>query len=176
MMKETISAKIFKQFYNLSGPVDEYKRTQAHAIGNTVAIMLYWFNTVAVLIATIIALTTNDYLSAFMILASSIFIFTVFVAGSYVIYAGHKHHLADQEVEPVDLHAAYRQAILKSLKAGLVLGVIEYFLNAYLLSLHGATFTTQLTNPITLVPVVIYVPIFTIWMAIVYCRRIKKVK
>lgn len=58
-MKESIGTKIFKQFYNISGPIDEYKRTQANTIGNTVAIMLYWFNVAISLLTIIIGVVTK---------------------------------------------------------------------------------------------------------------------
>lgn len=67
-MKESIGTKIFKQFYNISGPIDEYKKTQANTIGNTVAIMLYWFNIAISLLTIIIGGVTKNYLLAFLYL------------------------------------------------------------------------------------------------------------
>ena len=80
-MKESIGTKIFKQFYNISGPIDEYKKTQANTIGNTVAIMLYWFNIAISLLTIIIGGVTKNYLLAFFILSGTILIFTIFIAG-----------------------------------------------------------------------------------------------
>lgn len=175
-MKESIGTKIFKQFYNISGPIDEYKRTQANTIGNTVAIMLYWFNVVISLLTIIIGGVTKDYLLAFFILSGTILIFTIFIAGSYVMYAGHKYHLADQEVEKGDIHAAYRNIIFKSLKIGILGAIFAYFLNAFVLYLYFGNFIRQLSDPSNIVACITCGVTVTLLLLLVYYLRIKKVK
>lgn len=174
-MKKSIITKIFKQFYNISGPLDEYKKTMANAIGNTTAIMLYWFNILIVLATVIVGIVTKNYLLAFCILSSSIFIFTIFIAGGYVIYAGHKSGLANQEVEQSNLPSAYKKAILKSIGYGLITAIFEYVLTSTILYLYYGDFISQLQSISSLINAILSGALVITALSIVFCHRIKKV-
>ena len=42
MKKETLTEKLIKRIYGISGPLDEYKRREADRIGNQVFIVLFY--------------------------------------------------------------------------------------------------------------------------------------
>lgn len=45
MKKETLTEKLIKRIYGISGPLDEHKRREADRIGNQVFIVLFYLMT-----------------------------------------------------------------------------------------------------------------------------------
>ena len=45
MKKETLTEKLIKRTYGISGPLDEHKRREADRIGNQVFIVLFYLMT-----------------------------------------------------------------------------------------------------------------------------------
>ncbi|MBF0778002.1 DUF3278 domain-containing protein [Streptococcus cuniculi] len=55
-MKETVTEKMIKRFYGITGPLDEYKRREVERIGNSCFVLLFWL----LLIGNAIALLLSD--------------------------------------------------------------------------------------------------------------------
>ena len=55
MKKETLTEKLIKRTYGISGPLDEHKRREADRIGNQVFIVLFYLMTFGNLIPLVLA-------------------------------------------------------------------------------------------------------------------------
>ena len=55
MKKETLTEKLIKRIYGISGPLDEHKRREADRIGNQVFIVLFYLMTFGNLIPLVLA-------------------------------------------------------------------------------------------------------------------------
>ena len=55
MKKETLTDKLIKRIYGISGPLDEYKRREADRIGNKIFVILFYLMTLGNLIPFVLA-------------------------------------------------------------------------------------------------------------------------
>ena len=59
MKKETLTDKLIKRTYGISGPLDEHKRREADRIGNQVFIVLFYLMTFGNLIPFVMLINTR---------------------------------------------------------------------------------------------------------------------
>ena len=55
MKKETLTEKLIKRIYGISGPLDEHKRREADRIGNKIFMILFYLMTLGNLIPFVLA-------------------------------------------------------------------------------------------------------------------------
>lgn len=99
--KESILTKMIKKAYDISGPLDEYKRSEINRIGNN-AFMMLWLYLLFTSFCTllVISLTNIDAydISLSLSLLLSNLIFSIDIIGGYVIYATRKAKLSEIDV------------------------------------------------------------------------------
>lgn len=85
-----MNSKFFQWFYNMPKLTNQDNKDYMAKISLNIAVSLFLFNLVAVLISFFIVTTTENYELSFNILAGALLIFTVYIAGGYSIYAKRK--------------------------------------------------------------------------------------
>lgn len=176
-MLKALNTKIIKRFYNISGPLDEYKRSEVNRIGNNLGIMLFSFNLLIIFIALLVEEATNNSTLALHILIGAVLIFTVYIAGGYVMYEAHQHRLTDNEVEEKEVRHAYIAALKRGLGNGIYFGVGMYLLECLqeYMSVNDS-FVSLLVDKTSILYGIVCGVLFGTTMGVVYLVRIKKVK
>ncbi|MBB1079757.1 DUF3278 domain-containing protein [Limosilactobacillus sp. STM2_1] len=176
-MLKTLNTKIIKRFYNISGPLDEYKRSEVNRIGNNLGIMLFLFNVLIIFIALLIEEATNNSTLALHILIGAILIFTVYIAGGYVMYEAHRYRLTDNEVEEKEVRHAYIAALKRGLGNGIYFGVGMYLLDCLQEYMSvNASLVGLFLDKTSIIYGIMCGILFGVTTGIVYLARIKRVK
>lgn len=128
MKTETLSTKIIKWFYNIHGPLDEYRLNETNRIGNTIAIGLTLFDLILAFTAGLIVLVTDNYELACTVVVSAL-ILIVFVIGGYVLYKTSQLHLSDVEIEEQQVTSAKRQVIKQAITSSLYFAIMAYVID-----------------------------------------------
>ncbi|WP_081458740.1 DUF3278 domain-containing protein [Leuconostoc fallax] len=88
-----------KKAYDISGPLDEYKRSEINRIGNNAFMMLWIYSSFASFCTLlVISLTNIDAYDILLGLLLSNLIFSIDIIGGYVIYATRKAKLSEIDV------------------------------------------------------------------------------
>lgn len=132
--KENILTKMIKKAYDISGPLDEYKRSEINRIGNN-AFMMLWFyllftNFCALLVMSLTNIGTYNILLGLLL---SNLIFSIDIIGGYVIYATRKAKLSEIDVTvdnyPKQKHLLKKKSALQGISWGmsmfLIMGAIS---------------------------------------------------
>lgn len=126
--KETVSEKVLKRFYGISGVLDEYKRGEINRIGNNAFIILFFYSLLSNFIATLFA-TRFPEITLWALIVSNL-ILVVFVIGGYVILAVGNLNLTVEEVEVDKVSKTRKQVIKKGVRQGLSFGIGMHLLTA----------------------------------------------
>lgn len=133
-------------------------------ISLNIAVSLFIFNLVAVLISFFIVTTTENYELSFNILAGALLIFTVYIVGGYSIYAKRK---INRVVTHDNTHI-----VKNSFASAIYMTLIIYLLNSLTnaLSFH-TSLISELKNPMSyIIPTGIGI-IYGVLMAIITWYR-----
>jgi len=133
-------------------------------ISLNIAVSLFLFNLVAVLISFFIVTTTENYKLSFNILAGALLIFTVYIVGGYSIYAKRK---INRVVTHDNTHI-----VKNSFTSAVYITLIIYLLNSLTnaLSFH-TSLISELKNPMSyIIPTIIGI-IYGALMAIITWYR-----
>lgn len=171
MKKETVTEKMIKHFYGITGPMDEYKHREADRIGNICFIYLTWL----IMIGNVIALFLSIKFPKFTAIAYPIFLmFGLFIIFFYVMLKVDVSNLTtidEEELTPSE------QKKMKNggLKASLFFGFFMYLFSAFQVSWsENKDFLSLLLRPLNIIIGIIMGILFGLIMSlIVQARKFK---
>lgn len=142
--KESLTVKMMKRMYDVSGVLDEYRKSRIDEVGNQAFIIFYMYTPLSLLLATLfidsyprealIALLGTNFL-LFMIITGYIFIKTADL------------RLQDIEVEKKNYQAQKKRLIKKSLRNGLYTAIMIYVVTPLIsVAISGESYKDLLTS------------------------------
>ena len=94
-MKETLTDKLMKRFYGITGPLDEYRKQEINRIGNLSFIYLFY----TILFANVIAIIISKKYPDILIWAYPLFITVALFLIFFVVSATNNFDI----VQPIDV-------------------------------------------------------------------------
>lgn len=133
MKKETLTEKLIKRIYGISGPLDEHKRREADRIGNQVFIVLFYLMTFGNLIPLVLAYKYPQIVA----IGYPLVVFGIsIVAALYVVSQTKKTGITAIDPEMLSQKES-KQLHFPGLKAGIVYGLMSFFVTPLLHILLG---------------------------------------
>jgi len=133
MKKETLTEKLIKRIYGISGPLDEHKRREADRIGNQVFIVLFYLMTFGNLIPLVLAYKYPQIVA----IGYPLVVFGIsMVAALYVVSQTKKTGITAIDPEMLSQKES-KQLHYPGLKAGIVYGLMSFFVTPLLHILLG---------------------------------------
>jgi hypothetical protein len=129
-MNENLSNKIMKRFYGVTGPVDEYKRSESNRIGNNAFMFLWSYLLISNFVAALFAFKYPE--KTLWILISINILVGVFLIGGYIIFTSMQSHLTDNEVEKSQIISEKRKIIRSSIIIGFAFMIGFHLLTAFM--------------------------------------------
>lgn len=171
MKKETVTDKLIKHFYGITGPLDEYKRHEVDKIGNIAFIWLSWILLFGNAIALILGYRYPNITAIAYPIMLEVALFSLFI---FVIWKGHRARVSEFDKE--ELTEKEEQKLrYAGLKGGLFFG---FFMHLWICVMDvwfdGADFLTTLLNPHQLVWSLVSGLFFGLFMHIIIKLRQKR--
>ena len=133
MKKETLTDKLIKRIYGISGPLDEHKRREADRIGNQVFIVLFYLMTFGNLIPLVLAYKYPQIVA----IGYPLVVFSIsMMAALYVVSQTKKTGITAIDPEMLSEKES-KQLHYPGLKAGLFVGLLIFFITPLLHILLG---------------------------------------
>ena len=133
MKKETLTEKLIKRIYGISGPLDEHKRREADRIGNQVFIILFYLMTFGNLIPFVLAYKYPQIVA----IGYPIVVFGIsMISALYVLSQSKKTGITAIDPDMLNEKES-NQLHYPGLKAGLFFGLWIFFINLLLDILIG---------------------------------------
>ena len=133
MKKETLTDKLIKRTYGISGPLDEHKRREADRIGNQVFIVLFYLMIFGNLIPFVLAYKYPQIVA----IGYPIVIFGIsMISALYVLSQTKKTGITAIDPDMLSEKES-KQLHYSGLKAGIVFGVMSFFVTPLLHILLG---------------------------------------
>lgn len=133
MKKETLTEKLIKRTYGISGPLDEHKRREADRIGNQVFIVLFYLMIFGNFIPLVLA---YKYPQAVALVYPPLVLVIALIAAGYVTYQMKKTGITAIDPEMLSEKES-KQLHYPGLKAGLFFGLWIFFITPLLDILIG---------------------------------------
>ena len=123
MKKETLTEKLIKRIYGISGPLDEHKRREADRIGNKIFVILFYLMTLGNLIPFVLAYKYPQIVA----IGYPIVIFGIsMMAALYVVSQTKKTGITAIDLDMLTEKES-KQLHYPGLKAGLIYGMGMFF-------------------------------------------------
>ena len=133
MKKETLTEKLIKRIYGISGPLDEHKRHEADRIGNKIFVILFYLMTLGNLIPFVLAYKYPQIVA----IGYPIVIFGIsMISALYVLSQTKKTGITAIDPDMLSEKES-KQLHYSGLKAGIVFGVMSFFVTPLLHILLG---------------------------------------
>ena len=133
MKKETLTERLIKRIYGISGPLDEHKRREADRIGNQVFIVLFYLMTFGNLIPLVLAYKYPQIVA----IGYPLVVFGIsMIVALYVISQAKKTGITAIDPEMLSQKES-KQLHYPGLKAGIVYGLMSFFVTPLLHILLG---------------------------------------
>ena len=133
MKKETLTDKLIKRTYGISGPLDEHKRREADRIGNQVFIILFYLMIFGNLIPLLLA---YKYPQLVALVYPPLILVIALIAAGYLTYQMQKTGITTIEPDMLSEKES-KQLRYPDLKAGLFFGLWMFFITPLLGILIG---------------------------------------
>ena len=174
MKKETLTDKLIKRTYGISGPLDEHKRREADRIGNQVFIVLFYLMTFGNLIPLVLAYKYPQIVA----IGYPLVVFSIsMMAALYVVSQTKKTGITAIDPEMLSKKES-KQLHFPGLKAGLIYGMGMFFgiplLNV--LTDNSKNYFTYLFNLGHFISILFAAFFFGLVMQIIVWLRIRKAK
>jgi len=166
MKKETLTEKLIKRIYGISGPLDEHKRREADRIGNQVFIVLFYLMIFGNLIPFVLAF------------GYPLVVFGIsMIAALYVVSQTKKTGITAIDPEMLNQKES-KQLHFPGLKAGLIYGIAIFFIMPFIdtLTSENPNFISSLLNTKHILKTILGAFFFGLMMQIVVTLRIQKAK
>ena len=174
MKKETLTEKLIKRIYGISGPLDEHKRREADRIGNQVFIVLFYLMTFGNLIPFVLAYKYPQIVA----IGYPLVVFGIsMMAALYVVSQTKKTGITAIDPEMLSQKES-KQLHFPGLKAGLIYGIGMFFgiplLNV--LTDDSKDYLGSLLNTGHFVSTILAALFFGVTIQIIVSLRIRKAK
>ncbi|MFW8053771.1 DUF3278 domain-containing protein [Vagococcus fluvialis] len=173
-VKESITIKLIKHFYGVTGVIDEYRRGEIDKIGNKAFMLLYGY----ILLSTFIAILfiENNPKGALLALAGSNIVVFMGISG-YIVWKTSRLKLIDIEVEEDKMKVTKRKLIIKNIGATIYFAIAIHFLNALsTIMMDGGSFVAELTSWNHIKSSLLSGVLFGVLMLIFSFIRLKKIE
>lgn len=133
MKKETLTEKLIKRIYGISGPLDEHKRREADRIGNQVFIVLFYLMIFGNLIPFVLAYKYPQIVA----IGYPLVVFVIsMISALYVVSQTKKTGITAIDLDMLSDKES-KQLHYPGLKAGIVYGLMSFFVTPLLHILLG---------------------------------------
>lgn len=122
MKKETVTDKLIKHFYGITGPLDEYKRREVDKIGNIAFIWLSWVLIIGNAIALILGYRYPNITAITYPIVLEVALFSLFI---FVIWKGRKARISEFDQEEL-AEKEQKKLRFAGLKGGVFFGFSMY--------------------------------------------------
>ena len=123
MKKETLTEKLIKRIYGISGPLDEHKRREADRIGNKIFVILFYLMTLGNLIPFVLAYKYPQIVA----IGYPLVVFVIsMISALYVVSQTKKTGITAIDPEMLSPKES-KQLHFPGLKAGLIYGLGMFF-------------------------------------------------
>ena len=133
MKKETLTEKLIKRIYGISGPLDEHKRREADRIGNKVFMILFYLMIFGNIIPLLLAYKFPQLVA---LVYPPLILVIALIAAGYVTYQMQKTGITTIEPDMLSEKES-KQLHYPGLKAGLFFGLWMFFITPLLGILIG---------------------------------------
>ena len=174
MKKETLTEKLMKRTYGISGPLDEHKQREADRIGNKIFMVLFYLMTIGNLIPFVLAYKYPQIVA----FGYPIIIFMIsMICAIYVTTQTKKTGITTIDPEMLSQKES-KQLRYPGIKAGLLYGVLMFFgiplLNV--LMDDSKSYLTALLNTRSILSTIVSAFFFGLTVHIVVTLRIQKAR
>lgn len=173
MKKETLTEKLIKRTYGISGPLDEHKRREADRIGNQVFIILFYLMIFGNLIPFVLAYKYPQIVA----IGYPLVVFGISMMAAYVVSQTKKTGITAIDPEMLSKKES-KQLHFPGLKAGLIYGMGMFFgiplLNV--LTDDSKDYLGSLLNTGHFVSTILATLFFGVTIQIIVSLRIRKAK
>lgn len=174
MKKETLTDKLIKRTYGISGPLDEHKRREADRIGNQVFIVLFYLMIFGNLIPFVLAYKYPQIVA----IGYPLVVFGIsMMAALYVVSQTKKTGITAIDPEMLSQKES-KQLHFPGLKAGIVYGLMSFFVTPLLHILLGESqdYLQSLLTFKNIFSSILQSFFFGVIIQIIISRRIEKAK
>ena len=133
MKKETLTEKLIKRTYGISGPLDEHKQREADRIGNKIFMVLFYLMIFGNLIPLVLAYKFPQLVA---LVYPPLILVIALIAASYLTYQMQKTGITTIEPDMLSEKES-KQLHYPGLKAGLFFGLWMFFITPLLSILIG---------------------------------------
>ena len=174
MKKETLTDKLIKRIYGISGPLDEYKRREADRIGNKIFVILFYLMTLGNLIPFVLAYKYPQIVA----IGYPLVVFGIsMISALYVVSQTKKTGITAIDPEMLNQKES-KQLHFSGLKSGLIYGIAIFFIIPFIdtLTSENPNFISSLLNTKHILKTILGAFFFGLMMQIVVTLRIQKAK
>ena len=174
MKKETLTDKLIKRIYGISGPLDEHKRREADRIGNKIFVILFYLMTLGNLIPFVLAYKYPQIVA----IGYPIVVFGIsMISALYVVSQTKKTGITAIDPEMLNQKES-KQLHFSGLKSGLIYGIAIFFIIPFIdtLTSENPNFISSLLNTKHILKTILGAFFFGLMMQIVVTLRIQKAK
>ncbi|MDS3056984.1 membrane protein [Streptococcus pneumoniae] len=174
MKKETFTEKLIKRTYDISGPLDEYKRREADRIGNQVFIILFYLMIFGNLIPLLLA---YKYPQEVALIYPPLILVIALIAAGYVTYQMKKTGITAIDPDMLSEKES-KQLHYPGLKAGSIYGTVIFFIIPLIdtLTSENPNFISSLLNTKHIFKTILGAFFFGVMIHIVDSLRIARAK
>ncbi|MFW7433128.1 DUF3278 domain-containing protein [Vagococcus carniphilus] len=142
--KESLTVKMIKRMYGVSGVLDEYRRGEIDKIGNKAFMILYTYMPLSAFLA-LLFIEKAPREALFGLIGSNLMIY--FLITGYIGIKTSKLKLMDIEVEKSDIKKIRYQTITKCLGVAIYFSVVIHFLNSLIsMMMDDGSFLTYIMS------------------------------
>jgi len=174
MKKETLTEKLIKRIYGISGPLDEHKRREADRIGNKIFVILFYLMTLGNLIPFVLAYKYPQIVA----IGYPLVVFGIsMISALYVLSQTRKTGITVIDLDMLNEKES-KQLHYPGLKAGIVYGLMRFFVTPLLHILLGERqdYLQSLLTFKNIFSSILQSFFFGVIIQIIISRRIEKAK
>jgi len=174
MKKETLTEKLIKRIYGISGPLDEHKRREADRIGNKIFVILFYLMTLGNLIPFVLAYKYPQIVA----IGYPLVVFGIsMISALYVVSQTRKTGITAIDLDMLNEKES-KQLHYPGLKAGVFFGLWMFFITPLLHILLGESqdYLQSLLTFKNIFSSILQSFFFGVIIQIIISRRIEKAK
>ena len=174
MKKETLTEKLIKRIYGISGPLDEHKRREADRIGNKIFVILFYLMTLGNLIPFVLAYKYPQIVA----IGYPLVVFGIsMISALYVLSQTRKTGITAIDLDMLNEKES-KQLHYPGLKAGVFFGLWMFFITPLLHILLGESqdYLQSLLTFKNIFSSILHSFFFGVIIQIIISRRIEKAK
>lgn len=142
--KESITVKMIKRVYGVTGILDEYRRGEIDKIGNKAFMMLFWYMPLSTFVAMLF-MEKNPQGALWGLVGSNVVVYFLMIG--YIGIKSSRLKLMAIEVEKNKVKKTTYQLIIKNMGAAVYFSIAIHFINALIATmLEGDSYLSYITS------------------------------